>query len=309
MANIIYNANFRISGPWLIEYKDLVELDKIIDEQWDKWLKINEDKVQKKVDEEIKLSPNTNRATLESRIREWYDYQYSRELIIKFKNEDSLVFKNFEEAAKEPAIKKEIVKEFQWKLSINRFNVDISLNKYSEQLNVSITPEDHEFTKDFLFMISGWIADNKPKKYLQVIKSWKGIQWYALVTYTGYIIASVNNNEYKHILNSRAAELLKDGINSDEINEAIQILLAKNSEYIPEKYINGQPIFVDNRFIIFIILLLISILLSFIPKNNIGIGKGVEIVKRWKNWLKILFFTIPGSILLPVIIDKIISKI
>lgn len=309
MANILYNSNLRISGPWLIEYKDLVELDKIVDEQWQKWMIINEDKISKRIDEELLLYPNTDKAALKTRIKDWFDYQYSRRLVIKFKNGNSLIAHNFEEAAKEPAIKNEIAIEFQWTLMINRFNVDISLNKYFEDLTVSISPDDHEFAKDFIFIISGWIEEIKPKKYLQKMKAWKGVQWFSLMSFVVFSLLSSNKDEYNQVLNAKAAELLKDGINSTEISEAIRILLEKSTGYLPEKYINNQSIFVDKRFIIFLVLLLISVLLSFIPKNNIGIGKGVEIVRKWKNYIKVLFITIPGSILLPILIDRLVRII
>ena len=51
MAEIIHSTKLRLNGPWLIGSKKLLELDTIIENEWQKLLSVREDLITKKVRE------------------------------------------------------------------------------------------------------------------------------------------------------------------------------------------------------------------------------------------------------------------
>ena len=103
---------------------------------------------------------------------------------------------------------------------------------------------------------------------------------------------------------SRARELLDQGITDQNYIEAIQLLLIIQSDYDPNSSAVETPAWFR------VVLwggLLTSIVLSFKPKITLGIGRGNELITRWKIWLQIVGITIPGllfgSFIWPTIVD------
>lgn len=304
MSKIIYNGSFDIKGPILLELIDLERLDDIIEKEWN--VISNDLEIKKKEEferQKIKY-PSIDEKDFMNQIESSFGFRKEKHLVIKCKTGNTIVSNTFKDASKEPAIQNEIPESFELIMSAGEFSTKISLKQYStDELSIKITPEDYSYSRDLIYDLKKWVDTFKPNLGMKIWKSLHDFIWliFGLICgmFSWIIIPQITSNE----LYESGKQLLKGGIDNSEINKALEIILAKEIGYNPNNISKDST----KTSIVILSILLFSLLLaitfSFIPKTNMSLGKGEMKVKKWKTWLKILFFIIPVYIVLPIIIN------
>jgi len=98
--------------------------------------------------------------------------------------------------------------------------------------------------------------------------------------------------------------MLKQGLNEQQRQRALEIILALESDYVPAGMPQVQKPSTAWFWWFAGIGLAISTLISFPPRTQIGIGRGESRIKQWKAWIRFISVFIPSSILLPLLIDR-----
>jgi hypothetical protein len=112
------------------------------------------------------------------------------------------------------------------------------------------------------------------------------------------------SDSYKEEKEIEARKLIDNGIDSQNIFEAMEIMLILETEFVPENYEYSDSS-LKNWGISLLCLVLIFIILAFTPKSYIDLGKGQKKIKFWKSWIRIISITIPVGILFPILLNKI----
>jgi hypothetical protein len=306
MNKLIYPNSISFNGPFLIDEEILFEIDKIIDEGWQNYIDIQNDRFKNELEEKTKSSEYHTKEEIEHDLINSYQYEKKRELEIIFKSGNILRCESFHEAAKEPSAKNEIPISFSYIIKTYDNNTNVSISKYStSSLEISTSP-NNSTNNDILFKLTRWGESIQSKKWVQIWKNNVLIIWpifFVLLSISSIFITS-QSDVSKRILTKQAITILKDGIDSSEIKKSIELLLYNNYGIIPYENPEARP---NNQAWYFttLILLLLTIVLSFTPSTYLGIGKGGKKIRFWKTWLKIISFYIPISIVLPIIINKI----
>lgn len=187
---------------------------------------------------------------------------------------------------------------FDFKKSFPSFRYDIR-NTNNEETKLRITNK-----------IEDWIENNKPSKFLSI---WDNLSslfplFGVLIVLLILLIFSLKNSSlsaYQQSLSKQAETLLETGINENNYIEAVELSLAKEYDYIPSTFHNEiNPL---GYIIAIFITIFVCTIGYFSPKSNIAIGAGRNKVKFWKSYVKIITYTIPTLILLPLLVNFITS--
>lgn len=323
MAKFIFPNSIKFSGPWLIGFDQLMELDDILQDEWVKLQKNREDEIQKKVDEQLKeMGSSKNkkiRAEIEKQIKKlFYFDRNSKNIELNLKSGKKLEVSSFRDAAKEKSIVNELPTSFDVKMECLDVNIKLSIEEStfdSQPLRFSVTPASYAENSDFFLKVERWIERLRPAKWLKIWKNLKGFQWgiffFLFLFISLFALAKVPSKaqEYKKTLIPEAHRILKDGMKNSDQKKALEILLAMETGYYPKDF-QVPKSNIPNWCLFFLALFfIISIVLSFPPRSYIGLGRGEKKIKLWQKWLKLIYITIPTllgtGVLLPLVLDLI----
>jgi hypothetical protein len=304
MVKVIVNKDIRESGPFLIDSTGLEELDNLLDTGWEKIRKIKNEIVEQRIEQEKIKYSSISLEKLENSIRKTYPIASDKiSCIIEFKSGKIIEAISFKEIMSQPELKDETPISAKIERNCGLARVDIRVGP--DELVVTLESDDINLN-DLHYELKKWVDKFKPNPFLIIWKTVKQYHWplFVLFALVCLLLYTPSYKVYKSILEKQAVEILKNGVDSTNYHKALHLLLAYETGYCPE---NIKPQMVgDIRYgKIFVIGLLLCIVLSFMPKNIIGIGKGSQKIKIWKWWIKFIYISVPVAIGLPIIIEKI----
>ncbi len=292
MSRLYIPTEEKIKGPWLISQRDLENLDKRLDLIQKKLYIASLNNMQLKPEEDL-----LNEAVIEKKI------------IISSNNKSKLTDNSLLDVLKDQKL-----------TNLNPFKLEIEIGKkYSEfvfLLSVSNKNEGileyaveciDEKTKDEIkYEIDNWIEEIKPSKLKQFWSNYLsssliliGIIYFMILF--GNLFESPKST-YKEILKIKADSLINNGITNNNQNQAIDLILKLQSEYIPAK-INEKRNIQPKILKLLIISTLCFFVLFIAPKTTIGLGKNKQKLKFYKFWVKFVFIFIPSVIIIPFLFN------
>ena len=268
------------SGPWLLNENKLENLSKVLDE------------ILKTLDEYNDCDNSNNDIA---------------NVFVHFRSGKSTKYQSFEEVIKDTDLSEQLITEVEinYIRGYNSLSLNITKSRFSSGIEYKISVKDEKIKDDILFILDGWINKSKPSKIIQIWGNFDLIlaTLFTIISILIYVSTLKTKQElYSKILERNALELIKNGIDETTQNEAIRIILEYSTKYVPPDF--QTEVLTKTNWSIIIILVIIGIVLGFRPKTNLAIGKGKNIVKFWELWMKILFVSIPTSIILPMIINR-----
>ncbi|MDF2437718.1 MAG: hypothetical protein K0Q95_2094 [Bacteroidota bacterium] len=316
MGQLYTTGENNIDGPWLIGKEDLADLDEI--------LKSVEVKLSESLEKEIhhialEGVEQGDYATLDEALEKKRKYHYrsnqkSNATLIS-KNgkflEDNTIFGLLKDPKLTDFHPKELKVIIEKGLK-NRFSLTVS-TVYDGELKYSIQCFDHDIQEEIHYAITNWIEKHRPNK----IKQFWSQNYFIIGGLFGFItlitfIVMVQEPtvDLKKLYGKEIQEILKQGVNKDNHDKAIEILLRYTTGYIPENFLPVKKIssLVIQIFSISTFLTLVSILR---PKTTIGIGTTKQIMKFYKFYVNLVLITIPLTFIIPPLIDwiKALAKI
>jgi len=228
MNKLIYPDSNSFNGPFLIDSENLFELDNIIEEDWQNYQSMNDEKFNIELEEKLKTYPNRKREEVENELSSSYRFEKKRELEIIFKSGNKLQCTSFKEAAIEPSAKNEIPIGFNYIIKTYDNNTNISISKYSSSsLDISVSP-NNSTNNEILFKLTRWAESNQSKKWIQIWKSNFMFVWFLFFLYLWISSIFITNKTdiYKEELTKQTTEVLKNGIDSTEIKKSLELLLS-----------------------------------------------------------------------------------
>lgn len=313
MGVLIYPNECKIEGPWMISSDHLNELHEIIEREWNrikpKWEKFIEEEAEKKI-EAYGWKDKTIKSVAEDLKK---DSPLKKVVTVHFENGKKLVTDNIKDAILDKEAKNQEANGIEIYIIEDRitklfeFSIDRDLNR----IRWAVDKKTDEYDSRLYSEIDRWSERCKPSKWLNIWKSWAGIHWfvYAFLALYPITLLPSETDIARSKFKADGQKLLVGGLQKDEVNKALEIMLALQSEYVPQDKIkvawkNSK------RFAIYqIVMLIVTIILSFPPKVQIGIGIGDLKVQRWRKWLKLIYYTIPfvifTGIILPLFVEKI----
>ncbi len=320
MKGMIYNTEFRIDGPLLIDHNALDDLHTIIETNFEKISKINDEILEKEVERVFQeyssyyqgKSP-TEIEEKKKEIKERISYSYKKYKEITAELEENKYFsdESLKRLISAPELSKENIKGLKVKYGAKKIDVLIELNPslWSSCLLIRTSPEDNELSREIFVELRDWAYQNQAPLWQRLWKKIKGFHWMIFFLIIWFSALYIQTPQDIAIKNHKveAHKLLTNGITNDTLPQAVDLVLKIQSKYVPE--LQKEQSSVKWLSVLLIVCLLIAIILSFLPTLVIGIGKGYLKIIYWRRWLKLISITIPGLIFTSFFWPKIVTFI
>lgn len=310
MGQIIHPDSYERKGPWLLSRVAFEELEQIIssiDVLLQKAFEIeivesikseNGDLSDKQLQQSIVNAKNT--------------YPYDRKTNVAYfesKNKTRLEGKSLNEILKDKNLRSFSPKKFHATIRYgNNIKFTIDINRYSDKLEYEINCFDQQINDEIKDSIEQWTEKYKANIYVSFWSNWGDMFSFILLMAIGSfaVLTFVNfENSGKDAAKLEAISLLNKGIDSSNINRAVETILKLESNYQFDKNVdikqNANPIFLK----IFIFLLLLFVFSVIRPKTTIGLGKSKSILSFYKFWIKFVTITIPTLLIISPFLKKI----
>lgn len=313
MAEILYPLSGDFKGPWLIDFQSLQELDNILETAWGRLHDYRDQQIKEEIQKESNRISESNqesdRKWIEERAMRSVEYTPpSRSLTIRFRDGKRLESKSFKEAALERAIVDEIPQSFSVRMRVARVELEIDLTRYSDDaLSFNVSPSHTSVSKEIAYDVEKWAKTNRSPLWVRIWRSFGTLIWpfYAVLIVISLAFLRVNSDEYKKDLKAEAHEILKDGISEKEIPRALEIILSLQSDFVPVSYIPTNRSSSTWFWWFLGVVTFVCLLISIPPKTNLGLGKGEKRIRKWKWWIRVISISIPSSVLVPLLLDRI----
>lgn len=304
----MYNGNKKICGIWLMDEKALLSLEEVAQNMYTYLYDVQENLIEKSQgnSEECNYYESLKNITIYPKINICFAKGSDRKV-------DS--FKDiFDLLEYRECLVRKIEISFRClgtKVLLTLSSGKDASNYFEYEIIGSETFENYEYHKDILIgKIENWIDSHKPGIGLTIwyhLASWAPafIMLIAAIFLFVSMMDSSAKNQYFKQYESEIAQIVESGINDSNRDRAIQMILQKEYDYVPESW-NIERKEMENQILLYCVgAFLFFLFIRIRPKANFAIGKGKRRIKAWNTYKYIIFILIPTSILIPILINRI----
>jgi hypothetical protein len=175
-----------------------------------------------------------------------------------------------------------------------------------------LTCFDQETENQIRYEIDKWIDVHQPKKILQLWSNHSEFVRFILgatALISLLMLFPTSAGSYQEEVKRRTHDLLKKGITKDNQDQAMELILAYESKYTPDKFVATTVEDKELKGRVFIISAVLFLLSSIRPKTTIGLGRKRKALRFYLLWWKFVIVTIPVTFIVNPVIEFIKSKI
>lgn len=298
----------RVCGSWLMDEKALNELEKVAQSIYS-YLCDKRDKIEK----------NMSEKQLEE-----FDWRYLKrietapQIEVTFSDETHVKKSMFEEIVDLLEVREKVPRKIEIKLSCMGIEVkltlssgDFSSNYFSYEVSNDEKYDNFEKEKNIIIgKIENWIDEFKP--------NWLSLIWYKLAGFSTLgilfmliiffvVLIGYDSSQKKYLerYDNEVSVIMQEGITDSNRDKAMELILAKQYEYIPKEWVQENSARYDSFIYIWLLLFAALWFLKICPKSNFFIGKGKQRVRFWRQYQKVIFVAIPTMIIIPIVINLI----
>jgi hypothetical protein len=291
MATIIHRTSERFSGIWLLDDDALKAFDEVVEEEWNRLQQKTEQNIRQEIENEIIRRQNKEQNLTPDRlddlrqeirigIEKHYPYTKKRRtLTIYLASGQKLPVSSFKEAFENPDINCQMPKEFN--LKINTESVDCEVEMEKNKISIRVSPDDIPEASTIFLKFEQWAKRFRSPLPLYWWKEFRFLLLWCLLLFIFFLGLSAGIlYQEKDQFKKEAEILLKDGISEAEIPRAIGLMLSKVYGVTP----TSTDLHLKPWFKVFLPLAVILLIICcFPPTSTIGIGEGVNSVRRQKK--------------------------
>jgi hypothetical protein len=307
MPDFYYQTSIKVTGPWLVDINQLLALDAIVADQWQRLGAYREKRINQKVeqllaDEIEDARPNLEkkgerdelRDSLRSRVEnDLYNVNYELDVTLLLTGGKKLIAKSFKEASSHVGASDAEVAAFLVNMSVAEVRAYLEFDGRYDQVSLHISPENLPESREAFSAMREWVTQHRPKRWQQLwgnLIFFLWVFWLFGVAFLGsswFSIFAKPPSDYQ----KQAVELLKQGITVTNQTKAIEALLGLQTGYNPGPRASEYPRWWWPSIALG---LLACAAFSIKPGSHIGIGRGERTVKLWRGWIRILTVVGPG---------------
>lgn len=302
MAEIVYaTSDIGAEGPWLIDYDKLETLENVVNEHWDLLQAAAKPEI---VPESIAESDPELHQKMCQLIENMRRFKPDKKFEIHLSRKKRLIVSSFQEANKHPSVYDDLPTGIDVHIECEQGFCEMSLS--DSGVHIWTIPKDNSEMQNLAFALWEWAASVRPSKWLQI---WQhriaALDILMPIVIISWIFVGYQNiqrmTQLSAIQAKHAKELLKNGLDKNQEHRAIEFLLTSASK-------TGTFHFHFPTWIILlcVLTLAVCVILSIRPPRVVvGIGKGKDVIHRWRTWIKFLFYILPtfvfGSFIVPLL--------
>lgn len=163
------------------------------------------------------------------------------------------------------------------------------------------------------YEMNDWIEKNRPNIIERVWSNYYSLFPMLLFIFATFFITisflsettNIDIKKYKEELKKEALVVLENGIQKDEIEKTLEIILKNQINFVPQQEDKYEIEYNNLKFLLLAVF--IAIILEFKPISIIGLGKNKKKVKIYRTWYKFVIYFFPIIIFIPYVINKLSS--
>lgn len=311
MAKLAFPTSREVPGPLLIDTHQLYALDEIIDRHAAALRQHRDAEIEASIENEIQRRL-ASKTLAEEDIEEYrarirrsrlsFSGRLQRDSVsvaLYLKGGREVQAERFAEAINQPVSEEESPVGLGLYLTIGSVRAVIRLadEQWRQRLSIQVEPNNSEVAQSLFGALNNWASDVQAPKWQQRWLSGRSYLRFALVVWllVGFILGPLLGwsiaGEYASTIEAR--RLLSQGINANNQQRAIELILAIESGYYAgERRSRPGP-----RYWSYATLgALCLVCASICPRICIGAWRGKRQVERWRDWIKAVRITIPGLV-------------
>lgn len=297
MSKLYIPSKKEIRGPWLLDRKQLEELNEILEFAKENLEESQKKEIEEKLKKEIEKGDFKNVDEAVDYERSFFGNKVKINISLIDKDEKSLEGESLKDLLKDQHMsdfKPELLKAVIENGYSNKLELRVG-KIYDGELSFNLKAYDNDIEDEIKYKIENWLDDYKPSRASQI---W--LQYGFLIFFISAIIFSlavgsiysIEEPSTTQIYQEEINTILKDGIDNQNRNEAINLILKQVSGYLPDGTKNREIISytaIKISSIAFLLLLLALIK----PKTTLGIGKNKLRMLTYRKYIQIVLITLP----------------
>lgn len=319
MTKLIYSTEEDFSGPWLLDGDALLHLDAILDEEIGRLtIERNERLSQDSEASAKRLYPNLSGSELvekqEGFKKTWLEetppvlnrYRIFKGVSVKFANKQTIEADSFKDIIRDYSASEAMPISFAVDIQCGEVRGKLTTRDYFDRkLSISVTPEDNRGARELFVVLRQWATNNMAPGWQTLwarISSYglHWVIWFVAVAFSfsawGIYAAAKTISPAEEAAKVKAYQLIDAGISNANLQEAIETMLMLQTKYYPGQSTSVLIPLPGWLKAWFIVGLAVCTILSIRPGVVLGIGKGTARIKVWRQWLNIVWVTIPGLV-------------
>lgn len=291
-------------GPFIIKQNDFDKLESVVAEV-EKYLKESLDnEIIATVESEnskntLSKSEKAKKITEASK-RNAFDKQEKKFTLISADGK-RLPGKSIREILKDSSLDTFKPKEFHLFIEYgnsNNVKLEIPANDNGD-LRLDINCFDISKSNDIRLDLNKWFNTIKPHGRVKFWSDWADLTIILLlIPLIGLSIMTFSSDysTYESILTKESHDLLKQGINENNINKAVEISLKIQTKFVPSDFVSQEIEKDPTTLRWFFITVFIFIVAVFRPITTIGLGKKKWKLDFYKIWIPFVTYTVPVTL-------------
>ena len=293
MSEIIHSTYYYGKGPWLLKKASLLELDKLVDYEWEKLVEwtTNEEQNEKAkfLKDTITKFEHVDEKAAEKLWRP--TSRCERELLIFLSGDRRVPVPNFESAFREPLLVNETPIGFSLEVTVKNIRCKLCTGSFSS-LTLSVSPDEKQEARRLFAALRNWIGTVNPPLFQVLWRALSPLQWSVFAAVCWVAIQSVSDPAElaRATRQTESLEILRTGVSSTNQAKALELILSYQCGAIPSAGSRQIP----TRYLWFVVSgVVVCLALHFRPKILLGIGKGEDSISKWERWMTFVGITFP----------------
>lgn len=309
MSKLYIPSKKEIKGPWLLNRKQLEELNEILE-----FTKINLSESQRKEigDKLKKRIEDGEFKDLDDAVqyeRKFFTNEVKISVSFEDKNNKSLKGDSILDLLKDPHLqdfKPTLLKaEIEYGYS-NKLELRVG-KMYDGEFSFNLKAYDNDIEDEIKYKLESWSDDHKPSKASQIWLKYGFLIFMVstiIFSFTAGFIYTIEEPNAIKIYNPQIKNLIETGITDQNQNEAIDLILKSISNYTPEDA-ERKEIFSPTAIKISGIAFLLIILSLIKPRTTLGIGRNKLKLLLYKRYIQVVLVTLPIIFIVTPLFDAI----
>ena len=294
----VYSNSFRrVSGPWLVNWDALVELDEIANRAADRLRKDLERRTEAEVDALVDRLRNENpdadieelRAKATESIQGRYRFnpeEIKKQLVIGIGASSSIQASTLEAMRK--GVLAQTAVPTSMKLTVSGQEHNCSIEIKDDWASIHAMPDGDDIASTLAMEYVDWAEKHKSEWPLRVWHGLKGV--HLIVLFFAAMLGLAVGSKKSDAGQADARQLLEDGISSEEVPAAVEALLRMQ--------LGGPSTFAPWLTPFLVAAAVLSVVGFFCPPTIFGIGaKAEKRIQLWKWWGRLVYITAPAWVL------------
>ncbi len=307
MPKLSYPTSTGIGFPILIDASQLERLDEIIDEHYSGMKAERDKRLEAALDSHIAegldpgfIAPEKASAARAERrkilktLDSWAEEK--RSITISLSKGRQIEVTRFSEALSHPPSQDEIPLDYTLNCRVGPLTVLVHLvGNWGEGISVSVSPSDSEKSQEIFGALVNWLRDVQAPSWQRLWYKARYLVGTLLVMFMFFALFTIPLTSLgeapKEAVKEEARKLITVGINSNNQQQALQLLLEIESDYSPTG-LHKVSLGVRYWSYVGVIFVLLTVLFAS-PKRAIGFWRGRELLNFWRFWIRTVTVTIP----------------